>query len=774
MRVAVVSCRAWAPSARLSADSARTAMPGAVVHVLDLDGTYPADGADVVRRPEDVALEMAPVRRWAAAGEGARVLAAARSVLVRDLLATSETAVLDLRPGVVVLRAPRRLADEAARHGSAAPRPAVPAVDGLWPGADDLVADHPERGEEPPMVVWTRFGDRPAVLLDDGWLVLDPVGLRAEHRVSTTADGTVAVDGVPVTAVDLSNLDADHPWLLDARARREPRARLSDHPVLAELVADAARRLRRVAEDVAARPGTWDARTTALGTPVDPALRSLYAAPESASAPDPFDPGSTDALRAWLTAPEDGGLPRYLLAIRRSRADLAAAFPEVPGPDAEPFLAWVQRYSRREGFDSRLVSAVLPLAGVPADPPPPPPRRTRPALGRDVVPGVTVVGFLGQDLGIGESARQMVRALTAAGVPHASLPVTPPTDGVGPVAHPADATPPFDTALVCLNADVTPAVVDAVAGTLGPAYRVGMWYWEVEDFPVEQHGAFEDVDEVWVATDFVRRAIAPHSPVPVTVVPPPLPQRPAEPTLTRADLGLPDGFVFLFSFDYLSTAERKNPWGLVSAFTSAFAPGEGPTLVLKSINADRRPRDAERLRLATADRDDIVLVERRLDPAERDGLVALSDCYVSLHRSEGLGLTMAEAMAWGKPVVATAYGGNTAFMDDANSFLVPWRPATIPADAPPYPAGGTWADPDLDAAAQMLRRVVDDPADAAARGARAAADIERLHSPAVAGARVAERLAEIRRERGRPVVVVGAALKARARRVKRALRGPAS
>src|SRR5690606_28479609 len=156
------------------------------------------------------------------------------------------------------------------------------------------------------------------------------------------------------------------------------------------------------------------------------------------------------------------------------------------------------------------------------------------------------------------------------------------------------------TTLLCVNADLSGAAAAALPPRRRGDRRIGYWYWEVEDFPPEQHGGFEHVDEVWVATSFVQAAIAPHSPVPVRTVTPPLPQRGAEPTLTRSDLGLPDRPLFLFSFDFLSTAERKNPWGLVDAFSQAFRPDEGPVLVLKSINAHLRPAEAERLRLHMA------------------------------------------------------------------------------------------------------------------------------------------------------------------------------
>jgi glycosyltransferase involved in cell wall biosynthesis len=312
---------------------------------------------------------------------------------------------------------------------------------------------------------------------------------------------------------------------------------------------------------------------------------------------------------------------------------------------------------------------------------------------------------------------------------------------------------PYDTTLLCVNADMTPTIAAAVPSLLERSYRIGMWYWEVEEFPASQHEGFRHVDEVWVATDFVRRAIEPHSPVPVRTITPPLPQARRGSTRTHADLGLPERPYLLFAFDYLSTAERKNPWGLVEAFELAFAPGEGPLLVIKSINAHRRPDQAERLRLRVAGSPDVVLLENYLDGEDLDALVALCDCYVSLHRSEGLGLTMAEAMALGKPVIATGYSGNLQFMTDANSFLVPWKSIAIPSGCEPYPAGGMWADPDLGAAAQLMRTVFDEPELALARGREAASDIRTLHSPEVAGAQISARLAELvsaRRARRRP------------------------
>lgn len=774
---------------------------GARVTVLDLDGSLAADALPrdlvTVRRPADLGVAEEGVRR-AALACGAEAVARA---LAPRLVAPDGRTLL-VRAGVLLLDEPVELLAAAATAGWAAVArdPGPQDADGRHPDAADLDArGHADdalvavRGDATEVLArWTVLAggsagdlahglgaspppaDPPVPLLDaladelPGALVADPallVGawtLRPEHRL---AGDPLTLDGRRVRAVDLARLDTDRPWLLDP-ALGDPRGRLSDHPLLAALVAGRAEAWRAAP----APGGSWDPDRTSSGTAVDDTLRCAAALP---GAPDLLDPDAADAALAWLVRRgADGSLPPYLRALRE-RPDLAAAFPHVPGGDEPAFLAWARAHAVADGAPAALVLPALGAAGAPTTTPGPAPLSSRapaprPRAGRGPrpTPGVNVVGFLGSEVGIGESARLVTAALGAAGVPFSATAVDRFAQSRPTSARVEGATDgPFDTTVLCVNADLTPAVAGVVGTLLARSHRIGMWYWEVEDFPATQHGGFDVLDEVWVATEFVRRAVEPHSPVPVRTLLPPLPQRSAVPLPERTTLGLPDRPYLLFSFDFLSTAERKNPLGVLEAFVRAFRPDEGPLLVLKSINADRRPDRAEQLRLAAAGRPDVLLLERHLPVDARDALVAHCLAYVSLHRAEGLGLTMAEAMAWGRPVVATGYSGNLDFMTDENSLLVPWHEARIPDDAAPYPPGGRWAEPDLDAAAAALRLVWERPDEAAARGARAAHDIATLHSPAAAGARFAARLAELepaRRAAARRSPAAGLARTARA------------
>ncbi len=267
---------------------------------------------------------------------------------------------------------------------------------------------------------------------------------------------------------------------------------------------------------------------------------------------------------------------------------------------------------------------------------------------------MNLVGFFRAESGMGEAGRLVMSAADAARIPYTTVTRAEPSTRQDHAHADSPGEAAFDVNLLCVNADQTRRIAGELGSTFFEGRRTaGLWFWELETFPASMLEAFEVVDEVWAPTEHIARGLRISAPKPVRVFPPPLVPPRYDDTLTKRDFGLPDWFVFLFVFDFNSVFERKNPIAIVEAFTRAFSPDEGPVLVFKSINGHHQLASLERLRAAVAGRPDIVVIDAHQPEIRKNALLALCDCYVSLHRAEGLGLTMAEAMALGKPVIAT-------------------------------------------------------------------------------------------------------------------------
>ena len=275
-------------------------------------------------------------------------------------------------------------------------------------------------------------------------------------------------------------------------------------------------------------------------------------------------------------------------------------------------------------------------------------------------------------------------------------------------------------------------------------YRIAYWYWEFDSIPDNWAEYAKHVDEVWTATEFIARGLRDRLPIPVRTLFPGVELAPFQ-AQERAYFGLDaNRFTFLFTFHMVSVMERKNPLGLIRAFKMAFRPDEPVTLVLKTSFGDRHPLQFQELHDAVADTPSIIVIDKVFSSENVLSLMNACDAYVSLHRSEGLGLTMAEAMLMGKPVIATGFSGNMDFMNDENSLLVSYERVKVGKPIPPYDAELEWAEPSVEHAAQLMRKLYDDPEYAREIGARGKSSAEINLSLESAGRRMANRLAEIR------------------------------
>jgi glycosyltransferase involved in cell wall biosynthesis len=538
-----------------------------------------------------------------------------------------------------------------------------------------------------------------------------------ERPLTVGADGTVHASGTPLRFFHFSGFDPDVPWRLSKHAGPQPRGVLSADPVLTQLCAGYASLLDE--QGFGRRAGTYGFDRAADGTVMHPLVRTAYrrtwmaaAAEGSTSPPDPYDPAQRSAFGDWfhggVVGPPDAAITPWEYSLYLHRADISFTFPNINAGDAYRYRDWLD--IDQHALDVRRQIGAPRRARTP--------RAVR-ADQRDTA-GWNVVGYHAAEHGVGESARRVALAVRRIGIPCHMVGVHAAGARHQHRQQPTATDLLHRDTIYCINADETERVVSVLEHRdhrPGDARRIGLWFWEVSVLPHEHARAAALLDEVWVTSEFTRDVVQAAADVPVRVVPLPVLPITTPTTFRREHLGLPDGTLFTFSFDFNSVFERKNPLAAIAAYTAAFGPHDSTALVVKSINGHRDPLAYERLRWATRGRPDIHLIDGHWHEFEMQALVELSDCFVSLHRSEGFGLHLAAAMAAGKPVIATGYSGNLRFMNDDTAFLVPYQLVDVGAGNGPYPAHAQWAEPEIEAATRMMRSIVEQPDAAAAKGA---------------------------------------------------------
>lgn len=328
--------------------------------------------------------------------------------------------------------------------------------------------------------------------------------------------------------------------------------------------------------------------------------------------------------------------------------------------------------------------------------------------------GVNLIGFAFGELGIGEDVRMAAAACKHAGIPYNIVNISP-----GKTVRQNDqilaneiteqlSQLKYQTNIFCLTGfDTVHVYLEKGKQLFQNRYNIGWWPWELPVWPEQWTEAFDLIDEVWAATTYTQTMYQQASDKTVTLMPLPVSVERAVPVL-REEMGLPENkFLFLYTFDFNSYLDRKNPQAAVKAFVKAFSKENGQVgLVLKTMNSDpKNPKWKAFQRLCKKD-ERIVLLEKTLDREKVLGLINACDAYISLHRAEGFGRTLAEAMLFGKPVVATDFSGNTDFVTDKTGFPVKWRKKAVKVGEYPFIteiSKAYWAEPNISHAAEQMQ-----------------------------------------------------------------------
>jgi glycosyltransferase involved in cell wall biosynthesis len=458
-----------------------------------------------------------------------------------------------------------------------------------------------------------------------------------------------------------------------------------------------------------------------------------------------FQPWQTDYLFGASAIP---GLNRLHVLVHDALPQVQKAFP-LPASMGQ-YLTWLRKYlCVTTRLVDNLSAAWKPDASQdPAASASQPQGQTQTqSQAREYPPGINVIGYVFGQLGIGEDARMAGKALLTTGVPCTMVDLPPgkeiPQHDRSMAAHVSPA-PVYATNMFCLTAlEQGRHFAERGLQPIQGRRNIGYWPWELPRFPRQWQHLLSLVDEVWASTDHVAHGLDGASPaintsVPVHVMP--MAVELTEPSSkTRKDFNLPPkAKLFIFAFDLNSSATRKNPVACLQAFKKAFPAKAkkalGPQevgLVIKVHPLAQDNQEWEMLKQLRADDPRIHLIEQTLGKADLMALYLACDCFVSLHRAEGFGRGIAEAMLLGKPVITTGFSGNLDFTRQDNALLVQHKLVALAPGDYLHGEGQSWADPDIAHAAQQMLTVVNQPKDIAllaARGQHTVASQHDLHS----------------------------------------------
>ena len=327
--------------------------------------------------------------------------------------------------------------------------------------------------------------------------------------------------------------------------------------------------------------------------------------------------------------------------------------------------------------------------------------------------GINVSGYIDSEKGLGDSARGIIKALETGGINYKINNIIVDSNRENSeYSNIFTDQHPFPVNLICVNADQASATINHSLPEgkkyLKGKYNIGYWYWETSVFPEKYINSSNFFHEIWAASDFICNSLAVNIPIPVIKIPPAF-EGPKiygneniflniEPRISDKD------FIFLTVFDAASFWFRKNPEAVIDAFKKAFGNKNEVKLIIKVTNQSRSSF-YENFLDKISQSSNIYLINQYFSPNLMNNLYKRANAYVSLHRCEGLGITLIKSMMLGKPVIATAYGGNTDFMNSQNSYLVRYNNLYLKEDVGPYEKGTIWANPDIEQAAFFMENI---------------------------------------------------------------------
>lgn len=622
------------------------------------------------------------------------------------------------------------------------------------------------------------------VLRDSGYNVSH---WNLHERMISEKNGIRMAGNEPLIFYHFSGFDPDARGVI---SRHQNRFTLKEHPVLEKLFEEY--RTQLLAHDYEnIRPLPYGFGHFKNGVMISPTIRRIFESVGGISRyPEPFDVGPSSFFE-WLTSPvthlgKKMNLHNVHIALWRLSIEAQSKFRRPTTSDLGNFCHWICRerakeleldpvftkdierhvpvvvtkqlptwkllLRRRHTFAPYqwLCHAVKAVIGQQLYNDLKPRRDPMYALklkvgfrpgGGGVSSGLNIVSSATGQTGIAEGMRGLVGAISETTVPfsHIDSQATP---GRQQQEHNRTLDFPYDTTIIGGGLREIEATLFSVNIPISARNSLIAYApWELPRLPAHEAEFLENnFDEVWTSSSFSTEAIGRSVKIPVITMPLPIDVTSVS-GKKRRDFGLPENtFMFLFAFDMHSRIERKNPEGLITSFVQTFGSRSDVILVISIKNSADFPAEYKALVSLTKQHANILLHTDYLSRSDMLALLKCADCFVSLHRSEGFGLLLAESMALSVPVIATDYGGSTDFINETTGYPVAYEKTVLQKNAGPYATGEVWAEPNIVSAGMLMTYVLEHRGEALTKAAKASALMKAEYSKDVIGQRIKERL----------------------------------
>jgi glycosyltransferase involved in cell wall biosynthesis len=485
------------------------------------------------------------------------------------------------------------------------------------------------------------------------------------------------------------------------------------------------------------------------GTSITDIIRKYYRNRESSWIDNPFTTFHDYLNQTNLTALEKSGvaITNMMYALWLFRADLQQAF-RLDSPESlKSYTYWFIQFAFTSKVDNYFIKPVLDsisdlqslnckhrLANL---------NQSQPDL-------IGLIGYLKAETGVGQAGRSVAKSLAEINISVSGLDVD-----INVVTRRDDNSTEnilkekinCPIHLLHVNADQLAIVKDHISSSINKAkYKICMPYWELSIFPSEWVKNFNNIDEVWVGSEFVRASLQAKLSVPVISLPPAVSLGEFQ-IRKRSYFELPENtFLFHFNFDFSSYSSRKNPEAVITAYRTAFRKkigGDSTALVIKVRGYDPDNQQYQELMALAKAEKDIIVINKQLSHGDSIALMNCCDCYVSLHRSEGFGYTLAEAMLLGKPVIATHFSGSNEFINRSTAFPILYQLVPLVNDDYPFYENQCWAQVDIEHAAWTMQQIIGDIENTNRIAYSGMAFIKDNHSFRAAGDRYLRRLQQL-------------------------------